>query len=540
VKFAEVPASESAGAILVHSTRLGDRVVRKGTPITPELAAEIAAAGTASLFVARPEAGDTAEDEAASRIAGLICGEGLEVLRATSGRADIVAPAAGLVLVEREVIDRINLAQQAIQVATLAEHAPARGGQIVATVKVIPFAVDPETLNAATSAAAPAVRLASFRRMTIGMVATEAPHVKASVHDKTRRVLQSRLAFAGAAIGREERTMHAVAPLAEALTSLRADGHDLLIAFGASATSDAGDVVPAAIEAAGGRVTRVGMPVDPGNLLVLGELDGVPVIGAPGCARSPAPSGFDWVLQRHLAGLDMTPEDVARMGVGGVLAETRSSRFYAGERPSIRHDVAAVILAAGRSSRMNGHHKLLAEIDGVPMVRIAAETALASAATSVTVVVGHGAEDVAAVLSGLEVTIVRNEDFASGLSSSLRAGIGSVPESADGAIVMLADMPDVDAKTIDTLIGAFDPDTGRNVVVPTAGGKAGNPVLWARRFFAELTAIEGDMGARELIRAHSDAVAWVEAGPGVTHDVDTPEAMAAIGGRFPVEPRRPV
>lgn len=534
MKFARLPIGEVEDSILAHSLRVGDRILRKGTRLTAELASACAAAGLHELHVAQPAPGDVDENDAASRIAGMLASPELVLQPAANGRADLVAAKAGIVVVDREIVDRINLAQSEIQVATLAEFAAARAGQIVATVKVIPFAVGAETVALAERAVTgPAMRLAPFRPLRVGVVATIADHVKPSIHEKTRRVLAGRLAPAGAEIATEREVAHAVDAVADGLRDLRGMDLDLLILFGASATSDAADVVPAGIEAAGGSVTRIGMPVDPGNLLVLGELDGVPVIGAPGCARSPAPSGFDWVLQRTLAGLPVTAEDVARMGVGGVLAETRSSRFFAGERPAARYAAAAVILAAGRSSRMNGNHKLLARIDGEPMVRIAAEAALASAATPVIVVVGHRSDEVTASLAGLDVRIVDNPDYQTGLSSSLQVGIDAVPDDTDAAIVMLADMPDVDAKTIDTLIGAFEPDLGRHAVVPTNEGKAGNPVLWSRRFFADLMAIAGDKGARELIRAHPDAIAWVEIGPGVTHDVDTPEAMAAIGGHWP-------
>jgi molybdenum cofactor cytidylyltransferase len=371
-----------------------------------------------------------------------------------------------------------------------------------------------------------------LKPLKVGVIATETPFVKPSVLDKTRRVLEERLHLAGAQVQSERRLPHDATMISEGLVGLRRSGAELLIIFGASATSDAADVVPKGIEAAGGKVLRIGMPVDPGNLLVLGELDGVPVIGAPGCARSPAPSGFDWVLQRILAGLAVSAEDIARMGVGGVLAQRRTQRVFAGEPASARRRVDAIVLAAGSSSRMNGHHKLLARIDGTPLVRVVTEAALASAAASVILVVGHRGDDVAAAVRDLDVTIVDNPSHSDGLSSSLRAGIASLGEETDAALILLADMPDIGAETIDLLIDAFDPDLGRHVVVPTYEGKAGNPVLWSRRFFPELMALEGDTGAREMIRANPDAVVWVKAGQSVTHDVDTPEAMAAIGGSW--------
>ena len=109
------------------------------------------------------------------------------------------------------------------------------------------------------------------------------------------------------------------------------------------------------------------------------------------------------------------------------------------------------------------------------------------------------------------MTIVHNPDFADGLSTSLKSGLGALPDENDGALVLLADMPRVDAGLIDSLIDAFDPARGALVVVPTFDGKRGNPVLWSRRFFADLMALQGDVGARHLIGSHAEAVTEVPA-----------------------------
>ena len=217
----------------------------------------------------------------------------------------------------------------------------------------------------------------------------------------------------------------------------------MAIVFGASALCDFNDVIPAAIRLAGGEVVRAGMPVDPGNLMVLGRIGGKNVIGAPGCARSPKENGFDWVLDRLLAGLDVTGRDIAGMGVGGLLMEIAS-------RPQPREDrrpegvtVHAILLAAGRSTRMGGPNKLLARFGGEPLVRRVAKTVIASKANSATVVTGHQAARVVEAVAGLDLKIARNPDFASGLASSLKAGIAALPENAAGALIVLGDMPEI-------------------------------------------------------------------------------------------------
>lgn len=523
MKFGPVPVGEAAGAILAHSVRLPDASVRKGTRLTAEQAKEFAAAGIGEVVVARLDVDDVHEDEAASAVAAALAGEGVSVDQAFTGRANLRARIAGVVIIDRAVIERLNRIDPAITVATVPEYAAVGAGQMLATIKIIPFAVPRAILNRAIASAA--IRVAPFEAMKVGLVATKLPMLKASVMDKTRRLLDERLLPAGASVMREERVAHDTASVAGALTELAADGADLLIAFGASAVVDSDDVIPAAIRAAGGEVTRLGMPVDPGNLIVLGHIGDKPVIGAPGCARSPKENGFDWVLNRTLAGIEVGSDDIAGMGVGGLLTEIASRpQPRAGSAPKI----AALLLAAGSSRRMGATNKMTATVGGRALVRIAAEAALGSEAVSLTVVTGHAPADVERALAGLDFARVHNPDFADGLSTSLRAGVASLAPDVDGVVVLLGDMPAITSATVDRLIDAFRRD---GIVVPAFAGQRGNPVIWSRAFFPELMEVSGDTGGRRLIEAHRDAVREVELGADVALDVDTPEALAAIGGK---------
>lgn len=523
MKFGPVPVASAGGAILAHSVRVKSGSLRKGTQLDADHIAALAAAGIAEVTVARLDADDVHEDDAAARVAATLAGEGVAAARPFTGRANLVAEVAGIVVIDRAAIDRLNRIDPAITVATVPEFASVVAGQMIGTVKIIPFAVPAATL--AKAAAAPAIRVAPFRPMKVGLVATTLPALKPAVMDKTRRLLDGRLAPAGASVLREDRVPHDTGSVAAALQALAGQGAQLLIAFGASAVVDGDDVIPAAIRHAGGEVTRLGMPVDPGNLIVLGRIGGVPVICAPGCARSPKENGFDWVLARMLAGIDVTPDDVAAMGVGGLLGEIVSRpQPRAGAAPKI----AALLLAAGSSRRMGAANKMVATIGGRPLVRIAAEAALGSGAASLTVVTGYAPQEVDSALAGLDIGRVHNPDFAAGLSTSLRAGLALLPDDVDGVIVLLADMPAVTSDTVDRLIEAFRPG---GIVVPAFAGQRGNPVLWSRRFFPELMAVTGDTGGRRLIEAHRNVVTEVELGADIALDVDTPEALAALGGR---------
>jgi molybdenum cofactor cytidylyltransferase len=533
MKFGAVPVTQAEGGVAVHSIRQSGLVLKKGTLIgKPEIAA-LQAAGISEIVVARIEPGDVSEDAAAAEIAAAVAGTGVRVDRAFTGRANLFAESAGVLVVDKDAIDRLNQADESITFATLAAYKPVVAGEMIATVKIIPFAVAEKARDAALAAAAaarPLVRVAPYRLRKIGVVSTVLPGLATKVIEKTLKVTEERLMPAGASIVAERRVAHDQAALAKAIEEVLGEGAELVLVFGASAIADRRDVIPAAVTTIGGRVEHFGMPVDPGNLLLIADVRGRPLLGAPGCARSPKENGFDWVLMRLLAGLKVPREAITGMGVGGLLMEIVTRPQPRAEPPAVApRRVAAVVLAAGRSTRMGGPNKLLADIARRPLVRIAAEEALASRAKPVIVVTGHQREQVEKALAGLPVELVHNPDFADGLGTSVRAGIAAVPADADGAIVCLGDMPQVDAGLIDRLIAAFDPDQGALVVMPTFEGRRGNPVLWSRRFFPDLTAIEGDVGARHLIGRYSEAVVEVPlAGKAALVDVDTPEALVGV------------
>ena len=532
MKFGAVPVAEAEGGIAVHSIRKTGLVLKKGTLIGKSEIEALKAAGIAEIVVARLEPGDVSEDRAAAEIAAAVAGEGVRVDRAFTGRANLFAEAAGVLVVDRTAIDQLNEVDEAITFATLSAYKPVVAGEMIATVKIIPFAVAGSARDAALKvvrAHAPLIRIAPYRVRKIGVVSTVLPGLAAKVIEKTLKITEERIAPAGAKIVAERRVPHEQNALAKAIEEVLKDGAELVIVFGASAIADRRDVIPAAVEAIGGRIEHFGMPVDPGNLLLVGDAHGRPVLGAPGCARSPKENGFDWVLMRLLAGLDVPRSAITGLGVGGLLMEIVTRPQPRDEPVAAGRRIAAVVLAAGRSTRMGGPNKMIAEIARRPLIRIAAEEAVASRAKPVIIVTGHQRGEVEKAVAGLPVEIVHNPHFVDGLGTSLKAGIAAVPADADGAIVCLGDMPQVDATLIDRLIAAFDPDRGALVIVPTFEGRRGNPVLWSRRFFPDLMAIEGDVGARHFIGRYSEAVVEVPLeGKAALVDVDTPEALVGV------------
>jgi molybdenum cofactor cytidylyltransferase len=543
MEFDTVAIGEALGAILAHGVRAGGRRLKKGRALSQADLDDIAAAGIATVAVARLENGDVGEDAAAGRIAALCGGSGVRVGAAFTGRVNLYALSDGLAQVDAETIDAINAIDEAVTVATVAPFARVAKGQMLATIKIIPFAAPGAAVEAAEALlrtrGAP-VGVHAFAPHRAALISTFLTDTKPSLLDKNRSALEDRLTAAGSSLVFERRVAHETAALAAAIREAGAAGADPILIFGASAITDRRDVIPAAVVAAGGAVVHFGMPVDPGNLLLLGTLDGRTVVGLPSCARSPKLNGFDFVLWRLLADLPVGRQELSGMGVGGLLTEIPTRPQPRDERPPALPRlprIGAIVLAAGLSSRM-GSNKLLAPVGGKPLVRHAVEAALGSAAGPVIVVTGRDGDAVRGAVTPLAVSFVNNPDFSKGLSTSLRFGLNALPADCDGVVVLLGDMPGVTAALLDKLIAAFDPAEDRAICVATRHGRRGNPVLWGRRFFPEMLAIEGDVGARHLIGQYADLVVEVEAADdGPLTDIDTPDALAAYRARDAAAPQ---
>jgi molybdenum cofactor cytidylyltransferase len=528
MKFLTLPARDAEGGLLAHALTRPGLTLPKGVRLGGDEIARLLAAGVESVTVAMTDASDVLEDRAAERIARALAGAGLRAGPVKNGRCDIVADHRGLALFAPETIHTLNRIDESITLATLPPREAVAPGQPVATIKVNPFAA-PEAVVAAWEAFGAIFFIAGFQPHRVALIQTVTPGLKPGLLEKTAAATRKRLEALGSALCADARAAHESGALAQEIRRQLRAGADLVLICGAGSTSDRGDVVPQAIVAAGGAVECFGMPVDPGNLLTLGSAGDVAVVGMPGCARSIQLNGFDFVLQRLLSRQKVAREDIAAMGVGGLLRAAPCRvvpRDMRDASPAGRHKIAAVVLAAGQSRRM-GANKLVLTLEGKPVVRHVLDAIGRSRIETAFVVLGHEAEQVRAALAQADARFVVNRDFDGGLSTSLKAGLAALPPDVDGAMIFLGDMPDIDPALIDRMIEAFDPGRMQAIVVPKRAGRRGHPVLWGKGFFPLLQQeTQGDAGAKHLIGQYADWVAEIEAeDDGVLVDLDTPEAF---------------
>ena len=319
MKFGLTATGDALGSVLAHSVDLGSGRLRKGVVLTADHIRNLDEAGLTEIVVATLEKDDIAENDAAQRLARVLVPDpeeaGLRLTEPFTGRVNLLADGPGVAVFNVAALEALNRVNPMITLATVAPFAQMRAGGMVATIKIISYAVPRSALERACAAASASVRLARPVMKTADLIITEIP---GGAGEKGRAAIEARVEALGMKMAEVCIVPHTEPALASAIRSVHGD---LTLILTGSATSDENDVGPSALRAAGGHVERFGMPVDPGNLLFLGHVSDRPVIGLPGCARAPALNGADWVLSRVACGVAITGNDIAAMGIGGLLKE---------------------------------------------------------------------------------------------------------------------------------------------------------------------------------------------------------------------------
>ena len=319
MQFETRKARDAAGWHLAQAVKLQGRRLSKASLLTPDQAEAL---GDQLIQVFRLDPTDLSEDAAATALRPLLDGPGLRLTAARTGRVNVLAARAGLVGVAAQSLLAFNSIDEALTLATLPDMQRVAPGDLIATLKIIPFAAPAAAVEQALSLTAkPMLRLQPFTAKSVDLIQTQPAGLSPRLLDKARAALDARLSALGSQVTHEDRIEHRAGALAQALAACTGD---LVIIFPGAATQDRRDVGPAGLEQAGGEVHQLGMPVDPGNLLFLGSLRGKAVLGAPGCARSVAFNGFDWVLERLCADLAPSPTEIRGLGLGGLLKEIPS------------------------------------------------------------------------------------------------------------------------------------------------------------------------------------------------------------------------
>ncbi len=521
MKFHALPPAQAAGKILAHN--IPALRLRKGIVLAAEHIAQLESIGLEQVYIADIEAGDMHEDAAAIRLGEAIItasqqsGDGstgapyLKLTEfVTTGRCNIIAAADGVLQYESGEVHKFNRIHEAITIACLRPDVVVTADDVVATVKIMPFACPAEAVEEA-AAVGLKMRCHPFQNRRYSLLQTVLDAAKPSLQEKAINSMRQRVTQLHGTWQSSETCAHTQAAVEGALDDPRLAETDVLLLLGNSLTADRQDIIPRALEARGATVRHFGVPVDPGNFLMLAlwphpdrHLPRIVVV-LPGCARSPKPNSIDTILARIAADLPLDWMYLTSLGVGGLLLESpfrRTPRQHAPVKPTGKASIGAVVLAAGKSTRFGGD-KLTAPLpDGTSLLSRCIENIAQAGTKQVYVVCGENVADIENHLSNFscaaDITFVTN--LGVGMASSLISGLRALPSAWDGALICLADMPAIRPQTIRTIIESFDSETAR-VIVPTYRDTQGHPLLIGRTLWGEVCDFaKGDRGAKGLIQ----------------------------------------
>jgi len=526
VKFEERLVADSEGWTLAHSVTCGQKRIAKGTKLTAAIVDQLVGGGLVSAQVFLLEQDDIDEDTAARIAAEKITGAGLQVKPAGKGRANIVATCNGL-FIPGSGIDAVNRADDAFSAASLVSHKPVRAEQLVATIKVIPYGLPSAILGNVPPAKNP-MTVSPFQDFNALLIVTGKTPTKKTVTNLTSRIERT-----GGALQVWGTVKHDKKSVIDSLAKAKLESVDLILMLGASAISDKRDIFPSALTDSGGQLIKLGMPADPGNLLMLGKLGKQTIIGLPGCARSPALNGFDWVIERFAAKEPIDAPTLTQMGTGGLLKEpvgrVAPRKGTADQVTPKEASVAAIVLAAGKSSRAKNIHKLLSTLAGKTVIATTIDSLLSIEGLNVHVVTGHKSADIKASLANKSVAFAHNSEFDQGMGTSIAVGVSAL-NKVDYALICLGDMPFVQQTTIQKILDTAAKTPGAAIFVPTFHGKRGHPVLWHQRFFGDLKGLHGDTGGKQILQNNVEKIVEVPVNDaGILIDLDTPEILAQFG-----------
>ena len=526
MNFGNVKVHNSLNGILAHTMTIEGKKFLKGRIISKEDQEYFIKHNIDNLICAKLSKKDIHEDDAANILAKIFNNTTLALEKAFTGRANILANKSGLLVIDEDKIHKFNKTSNSITIATLNNNSKVKKGEMIATIKIIPFSIEEksvkiiEKLNFKKS-----LFIHPFKDQKCALLLTHLNKENIKLNYISEKKIKDRLEKLNCTLELVNTCEHDTKKITENIKYFLNQNINIILILGSSAIVDINDKIPEAIKNANGNIIRFGMPVDPGNLLLLGKIKKIPIIGLPGCARSPSLNGFDWVLERVLSGNNISDIDISNMGVGGLL-KTINKREISNSKDK-KYKITNIILAAGQSKRMLKNNKLLIKINKQSMIDKMVSTSLNSSADSTVVVLGYQSDIIQEIIQNKEIITIINKDYKKGLSSSLQCGISALPDDCDAAIIILADMPNIKSKIIDSLINNFNPQKNKSIIIPTFNGKRGNPILLDRKYFPDIISVKGDKGAKDIIVNNKNSILEIpQKDSSVLNDIDTKEDLS--------------
>ena len=514
--FGKITIENSLGNILAHTINVGDKKFSKGKVILKKDITHFKNNGFYSIICAVPDKKDIHENKIAKLIAKCFINKCTIMEESFTGRVNIITNQSGLLIIDQKLINKFNAISEQTTIATLSNYSKVNKGDILATIKIIPFYVKESIFQRINAIKLNKVLfIHPFNHKKVGLLLTHDIKENSKLNAISIKRIAARLDALNSKLYKVCTCQHGSSEISKNIKVMTKEKIDIILILGASAIVDIHDKIPEAIKLCKGKIIRFGMPVDPGNLLLLGKIKNTPVIGLPGCARSPNINGFDWILERLIADNKITNNHISDMGVGGLL-KTQNKNIKK------KFNISNIILAAGQSKRMKRNNKLLMNYKDQSILKHVITAASKSKANNTIIVLGYQNELIEQNINDLNIIVATNSTYKKGLSSSLKTGISALPEDCDAAIIMLADMPKIKPEVINNLIDNYDPSNNKWIVAPSYKGKRGNPILISRKFFPDILNLKGDIGAKNILDKNTNNICVIpQRDSSILIDIDT-------------------
>ena len=533
MKIVKKNSAETLGDILAHSIFLKVGRIRKGKIISQEDINLMLQDGIENIYVGEFDNDDLDENYASKKIAEAICVDGVTRSPTYSGKTNITSKYDGLIEIDKEKVFELNRLSTNIAVSTLNNHDIVYNGDHILSVKIISYAINKADLEKIINFlnTNKIIQLKPFKSLKFGVIYTESVNEKKNIIEKTKKSIKSRVSDYNSTIMDEIIVKHDIEAIKLALEKQLTMDIDCLLFFLSSSVADVSDILPSIISEFGGKITSYGMPLDPGNLTLSGYINNHKILVAAGSARSDALNGLDWHLNSLHAGIEIDQDIIDSLGVGGLLKDidfaVRRKRISKNINTK-KANIAAIVLSAGESKRMGEDNKLLLKVNGKTIIANYIENISKSNVSEILVVTGHQSDLIQGELEKYDVNFIYNPDYKDGMSTSLRAGINALSTNIDAAMICLPDMPLIGIYEINKLIDYYNPKIGNEICIATSNEQRGNPVLWDKKYFNELSDIKGDKGGRHLLSQYEEKSVEVNLGEAVSFDVDTKSSYNSL------------
>ncbi|MGD9638572.1 MAG: NTP transferase domain-containing protein [Alphaproteobacteria bacterium] len=518
MEFKDFPLHDALGVVTATCIALGeDNSIPAGKILDYTDVAMLKSAGYHFVCGAKIVSSDLLKNTAIVKLASAIAGNDTAYRIDDNGRCFIYAAKNGLANIDTERVERFNRSGQEVILATIPPFSQVSSGQMLAAVSLIPPAISEDNIEKylkTTLGLGSIVNIAPYKPKKVYFIQSFLSQTNEDNEQAVLANIAARVASFGATVVEQSRCEHLKEEIYQALSNALASNAEIIIFSGAFANYHKDDVIVKVLEEASFEVDNFFVPNFPGeNILIANYKKYKKIIVLPDNCNKADYSAIDLILRRVMADCSVTYDSLIKTGAGGLLTKEawqpvaldKIENLVKIEVDDNKEKIAVVILAAGKGARMMGDNKLLYELeDGKTIISNTVDAALKSKASPVVVVTGFEEDLITEELKDKDVIIIKNNDFTSGVSTSIKTGLEVLNQAINGAVILPGDMPFVTPEQINRLIEKFDPLDKKAVCVSTSKKVKSNPILWARSLFSVAKIVPENAHLHPVLVEHYD------------------------------------